>query len=297
MPVLTGRRSVVIELREKIAVVDRRRYKLIAKSRKLVQKVVAVCQFASAEEEIIRTLVPFFNEQGRSMVSRLRGLEKRLDDESEVKHLPGQHNQSTHGRGGGGSGSSGLLDKLERESSRLRSEDRAKEKSEKLISSRGELSRDEKEDVVSYTAASNYKRVNAELRQGKRLSQVEPPPNSSALQKLASQKLGRPTIVYRGMNEKKMETLMGKNPVVGTEIKMKGFVSTTLSPEVGVSFAKMGGALMEIRAKTGVPIGDVSKYKEWEVVQAHGVKYRFVGKGEKKIRGGSAYMIHMFEEI
>ena len=76
MPVLAERMLLATELREKIAAVHCRRYELLAKSRRTTQKVVAVRQFASAEKEIVRMLVPFFVEQGRSMVSRLRGLEK-----------------------------------------------------------------------------------------------------------------------------------------------------------------------------------------------------------------------------
>ena len=77
MPVLVGRKSLVVDLREKIAAVHCRRYELFAKSRRMTQKVVAVRQFASAEKEIVQTLVPFFTEQGRSMVSRLWKLEKK----------------------------------------------------------------------------------------------------------------------------------------------------------------------------------------------------------------------------
>lgn len=77
MSVLAERRSLVAELQEKIVAVRRRQYELIAKSRRLVQKVVAVRQFASAEQEIVQVLIPFFVEQGQSMVSRLQKLEKK----------------------------------------------------------------------------------------------------------------------------------------------------------------------------------------------------------------------------
>ena len=197
--------------------------------------------------------------------------------------------------------SSDISDKIEREQSRTRSSSAAKMADEELVSSRGELTKAERKEVAAYTADAplgkhpNYLRVNSEIRQGKSLSQVTPPPNSSALQELASRKLGKPTILYRGMKEGMIESLMGKKPKVGTEIKMKGFVSTTLNPQVSAKFARNGGAVMEIRAKTGLPVSDASKFKgEREVVQAHGIKYRYVGKGEKKVKGADVYM---FEEV
>jgi len=64
-------------LKRKTVSVHQRRRELVGSKRKLIQKAVAVHQFDAAEKEIVRTLVPFFNEQGRSMISRLRNLEKK----------------------------------------------------------------------------------------------------------------------------------------------------------------------------------------------------------------------------
>ena len=80
MPVLTKPKTTLVALKKKTAAVHHRRRELVVKNRKLVQKVVAVRQFASAEREIIQVLVPFFKEQGQSMVSRLQKLEKKTDE-------------------------------------------------------------------------------------------------------------------------------------------------------------------------------------------------------------------------
>ena len=72
MLVPTKQKSTVNDLREKTFAVRCRRVELIVKSRRLVQKVVANRQFLDAEREVTKALIPFFVEQGRSMVSRLQ---------------------------------------------------------------------------------------------------------------------------------------------------------------------------------------------------------------------------------
>ena len=70
-------KTTLIELQKTTISVHHQRRGLNTKNRKLIQKVIAVRQFASAEKEIIQALIPFFKEQGQSMVSRLRKLEKK----------------------------------------------------------------------------------------------------------------------------------------------------------------------------------------------------------------------------
>jgi len=65
------------ELGRKTVSVHRRLRELILKSREMVQKVLAIRQYASTEKEVTQTLIPFFKEQGQSIVSRLQGLEKK----------------------------------------------------------------------------------------------------------------------------------------------------------------------------------------------------------------------------
>jgi len=77
MPVLTERRPTAADLREKAAFVRRRRIELTVKSRRLVQKVVANRQFLDAEREVTKALIPFFVEQGRSMVARLQKMPQK----------------------------------------------------------------------------------------------------------------------------------------------------------------------------------------------------------------------------
>jgi len=77
MLVPTKQKSTVNDLREKTFAVRCRRVELIVKSRRLVQKVVANRQFLDAEREVTKALIPFFVEQGRSMVARLQKMPQK----------------------------------------------------------------------------------------------------------------------------------------------------------------------------------------------------------------------------
>lgn len=74
----------------------------------------------------------------------------------------------------------------------------------------------------------------------------------------------------------------GKNPVV----QMNGIVSATGRLRSTEQFAnyKKGAVLLEIKAKTGAVLGNLSTQgnKEAELVQAHGTKYRVVGMTTSK---------------
>jgi len=70
-PPLQSRRYVVLALRATASTVHRKRRIEQARNLKLVHKAVAIRQFADAEKEVTKALVPFFVEQGESIVSRL----------------------------------------------------------------------------------------------------------------------------------------------------------------------------------------------------------------------------------
>jgi hypothetical protein len=62
---------------------------------------------------------------------------------------------------------------------------------------------------------------------------------------------------------------------IGKTVTMKGFQSTTTSPELAAEFAGVNdNPIFEIRAKGGAPIGDLFGAKENEVVLPHGAKYK-----------------------
>ena len=72
MSVLTRTKVLDAAMRVKIVAAHRCRRKLVVKNRRMVQKAIAKRQFESAEQEVTEALIPFFVEQGRSMVARLQ---------------------------------------------------------------------------------------------------------------------------------------------------------------------------------------------------------------------------------
>ena len=87
-PPLQSRRHVVLALRAMTKAVLRKSRAETARNLKIVHKAIAIRQFAKAEREVTEALVPFFVEQGRSMVSRLRRLEKKSIEELQTKWDP-----------------------------------------------------------------------------------------------------------------------------------------------------------------------------------------------------------------
>lgn len=136
--------------------------------------------------------------------------------------------------------------------------------------------------VRNYTDSDNYEPMNRGLREGGDPTKVPPQPQTAHLQKLASQPLSEPTVTYRGISHEMFDSDFGKAKV-GAVITAKGFQSTSLDPGVGAGFAAgdtatRGYPVMEIKAKSGVFVGDLSHAEnEHEVIQAHGTKYRLVG--------------------
>jgi hypothetical protein len=60
------------EVRKALVKINAKREELSGESRKITHKALAIDQFDKTVKELEETLIPFFNEQGRSMVSRLK---------------------------------------------------------------------------------------------------------------------------------------------------------------------------------------------------------------------------------
>jgi len=156
---LSSDKAILSILRTATKEVQEKQRSVRAKNIRLIHKALAVRQFTKAEKELTEALIPFFVEQGRSMVDRLKklevsstktvapsldsahalaslifdpkewrekltnrllpvmaqkmaeagvahlmalGIDVRKKDRKGLKHLPGRHDQSSHGRGGGG---------------------------------------------------------------------------------------------------------------------------------------------------------------------------------------------------
>ena len=87
-------------LRDAKDAVDFKRRTLSSAFRKAMNYRLSKKQFEATEKELTKVLIPFFVEQGRSMTKRLEGMGGKNVEELMEKH--GDHDQSTHGRGGGG---------------------------------------------------------------------------------------------------------------------------------------------------------------------------------------------------
>lgn len=151
------------------------------------------------------------------------------------------------------------------------------------------------EAVKAYTSDEHYSKVNQSLRDGADISQVPPKPHMQHLNHLAQQPLAKPTTVYRGIGDDAFKKQFA-GLEAGSEIEMKGMVSTSLSPEIAGSFSD--STMLEIKAKRGLPVNDYSEFaNEYEIVQAHGTKYRFIGIEEKAQIGKDSMRIIQLEEI
>ena len=150
--------------------------------------------------------------------------------------------------------------------------------------------------VDMYSRKTTYKKVNTNLRAGQSMEEQNTVNfKATELQKAASTKLPAGTTLYRGVSPAAGAAILKNN-----EMKSQGFVSTSTSSSAAHVFAS-GGFVLEIKAKTGMPLKRHSKHpQEFEVLQAHGTKYRVTGFRQQK--GGSGphadnQNIIMMEEI
>lgn len=157
-----------------------------------------------------------------------------------------------------------------------------------------------KDAVKAYTSDVYYATANKKLREGDDISKVPPSPEMSEMNTLAKQPLAQPTVTYRGISPELFDSQYSKL-AVGSEITAKGFVSTSLKPDVATEFASSSGkkgVVLEIKAKTGLYVDDLSKFKgEHEIVQAHGTRYRFVGIEHDVQTGKEKSTVVRLEEI
>jgi hypothetical protein len=200
-----------------------------------------------------------------------------------------------------------MKDNFERQNSRLRTRDDVKGEETHLFASRktadakaGISHEAGKSAINAYTSNDHYKSANASLRGGGDITKVPPSPQMAHLNTLAQQPLSKPTLVYRGIPKDVFEkhyAHLGE----GSEMKGQGFGSASLSPNVARSFSDGGGKedyVMEIKAKTGLAVSDMSEYpEEHEIIQAHGTRYRLLGIDRgSQIGNGTGTVVRM-EEI
>ena len=198
------------------------------------------------------------------------------------------------GSGGGtGGGKPGTTQKPEtggnRKVARKRTDDDTDRDYDDLASKRNPISLSATRGMRSYTG-DDYKEVNEDLRGGKDIKDMHH--DIVSLNDYCKQSIPT-TIVYRGVSGKRINEMMegaGKNGV----IEAKGLVSTTTSMQLANDWG--AGAVMEIKAKTGGVAGKFSTHNENEIVQAHGTKYKFLGREKSTGFYGEDIDIYMFEE-
>jgi hypothetical protein len=212
------------------------------------------------------------------------------------------------GEGGAGPATGGAGGGSDREIARTRMMHKSSEIYNHMFVKQASVIKSVEEAIVTYTSgASNkavsYKTINAHLRNGGSFDDMFPSLPSvgrqmKALQEATKQAIHPPVIVYRAVDAK-----IAQKFGVDKDIVMKGFVSTSMSPEIASHFTEMKGrTLLEIKAKSGLAVSKLKEtdwFGELEVLQAHGTKYRYVGKKKAKIgeRGDQSLPVIMLEEV
>lgn len=141
--------------------------------------------------------------------------------------------------------------------------------------------------LYDYVARGDYVKMNSELRRNprgmNRFLEGPEPDNEGQLrdmhriQQTLKELLPNKAIVYRGANlppkaEAKLDT-------PGAEIRLAGFLSTSLDPATATGFNM--SRILEIRAKQGRLLKESA---ESEVLLPHGSKFKVVGRKKVKMR-------------
>lgn len=110
----------------------------------------------------------------------------------------------------------------------------------------------------------------------------------------------KPRVVMRGISSSQQKRLLSQWDALvdkGKAFQMKGFTSTTTDLVTARGFGMVTGTILEIHAKTHVPIGKHSNLPyEQEYLAPPGVKYRPLRKTTKKI-DGVEYNVLQMEEV
>lgn len=181
---------------------------------------------------------------------------------------------------------------------------------EKLLKSADKLSSEEKKLIDRYTSGElNYKKMNKELREGKRTWAATDQINA-AIDKAGPLPDG--LITYRGINVQdkshlnEMTSKFESAAKTGGTITMSGITSTSIDPGVAKNFAghNSKAIMFEIKPKKGLYVGEtLSEFGgEAEVILKHGAKYKVVGVQKdvmigKKLRKGFGYTMVQLEEV
>lgn len=148
----------------------------------------------------------------------------------------------------------------------------------------GKYTKEQSNSLNEYSS-SMYTEINGHLRNGT-VGSAKPSMQDRIknIQSAASQKLKEPVVTYRGIDNKRAKDLLKSG-----SMQAEGFVSSSLSKGLATAFAEPGAGsihLLEIRAKTGASVESISRFPgEFEIVQAHGTKYRVLGSRKESVRG------------
>lgn len=165
------------------------------------------------------------------------GAKLALREQRVLKHLPGQHNQQTHGRGHVHSGSVSVLSEAEVVADL--------ENAESVIDGAFAYSQAEIEEIQIYSGNS-YSAINGNLREGNLLEDT--PFEETVLHMdsaLESNTLPGDLVTWRGMHDVDLE--------VGDVFSDLGYISTSIAPSTALTFAKQSypPALARIKARAG----------------------------------------------
>ncbi len=161
-----------------------------------------------------------------------------------------------------------------------------------LAAKRNPISLSAASGMKKYAGDFYYEKLNKDLRGGKDIKNMSP--DIVSLNNYCKQKLPGSTITYRGVSEERINKMV-EGAGKGGVIKAKGFVSTSTSLQTASDWGS--GAVMEIKAKSGGVVGKFALHSESEIIQAHGTKYKFLGKDKTKDFYGDPVNIYMFEEV
>ena len=292
----------VKSVQSRLLEIDSKKAKVPRKDAEDLAKQIANSGDMNVKEEIQDVLIPIMAlsmlEAAKAQLLEL-GLrsEKSLDLKYNPYHGPdgrftsgpggGVHLAPDTGGGSGGSGGSdGGANDNKRNEARNRSTDDVDDVYAKLEDAQN-LTMEQWDALEEYTGEF-YETWNESLRDGGTIAELEE--GAGILNKACQNKLNSEEIIYRGMRISRLEKIVNEGDIV----KAKGFVSTSLNKDVAVGYSKeKQKAVMEIKAKTGVIAGNYGDEAEWEIVQAHGTEYRYLGKTYEE----SGLQIYQFEEM
>ena len=140
-------------------------------------------------------------------------------------------------------------------------------------------------DAISHYTGSGYQGINAVLRGTSEATE----PMKDSINRMNSALAKSPTppppeLVWRGLSGNSKEFI--KSLSSGDVVKMKGFQSTSISPNFAHNWGS--GAVFEIKPSKGAYVQTISFHKsEYEYLLPHGAEYKVHGVSYVKLGGSS----------